>query len=37
MISGTFTFQNLREILVALGILFDGQYRENLQPAGVFN
>ena len=37
MISGTFTFQNLKEILVALGILFDGQYRENLQPSGVFN
>jgi len=37
MISGTFTFQNEKEILVALGILFDGQYRENLQPAGVYN
>jgi hypothetical protein len=37
MISGTFSFQNSKEILLALGILFDGQYRENLQPAGVFN
>jgi hypothetical protein len=36
-ISGTFTFENLKEILVVLGILFDGQYRENLQPAGVYN
>ena len=36
-ISGTFTFRNLKEILLFLGILFDGQYRENLQPAGVFN
>ena len=23
--------------MIALGILLDGQYRENLQPAGVFN
>jgi hypothetical protein len=37
MLSGTFTFQNLKEILVFLGIQFDGQYRENLQPAGVYN
>ena len=37
MISGTFSFQNLKEIMLYLGILFDGQYRENLQPAGVFN
>lgn len=37
MLSGTFSLQNQKEILVALGILLDGQYRENLQPAGVFN
>jgi hypothetical protein len=36
-ISGTFTFRNLKEILLFLGIQFDGQYRENLQPAGVYN
>jgi hypothetical protein len=36
-ISGTFNFRNLKEILLFLGILFDGQYRENIQPAGVFN
>jgi hypothetical protein len=29
--------QNLKEILVGMGILLDGQYRENLLPAGVFN
>ena len=37
MTSGTFSFQNLKEILLYLGIQFDGQYRENLQPAGVYN
>ena len=37
MLSGTFTFQNTKDILVTLGILLDGQYRENLQPAGVYN
>jgi hypothetical protein len=36
-ITGTFSFRNIKEILIFLGILFDGQYRENLQPAGVFN
>lgn len=29
--------QNDRDILVALGILLDGSYRENIQAAGVFN
>lgn len=29
--------QNDKMILVAMGILFDGSYRENIQPAGVFN
>ena len=28
---------NERLILVALGILLDGSYRENVQPSGVFN
>ena len=36
-ITGLYTEANQKEILVALGILFDGQYRENLQPVGVFN
>jgi len=37
MLSGIFSLQNQKEILIALGILLDGQYRENIQPAGVFN
>jgi len=36
-ISGLYNIQNVKEILVALGIVLDGQYRENIQPAGVFN
>lgn len=28
---------NEREILVSMGILLDGAYRENVQPSGVFN
>jgi hypothetical protein len=37
MITGDYTLENQKDILITLGILFDGQYRENLQPAGVFN
>jgi hypothetical protein len=37
MISGVYNPQNIKDILVALGILLDGQYRENTLPAGVFN
>lgn len=37
MLSPLFNIQNQKEILITLGILFDGLYRENLQPAGVFN
>lgn len=29
--------QNIQEILISLGILFDGAYRENTQLAGVYN
>jgi hypothetical protein len=29
--------QNEKMILVAMGILLDGSYRENIQPAGVFD
>jgi len=36
-ISGVYTPQNIKDILVAMGILLDGQYRENILPAGVFN
>ena len=37
MISGVYNPQNIKDILVGLGILLDGQYRENILPAGVFN
>ena len=37
LITGLYTEANQKEILTTLGILFDGQYRENLQPAGIFN
>ena len=37
MTSGTYNMQNIKEILVGMGILLDGQYRENLLDAGVFN
>jgi hypothetical protein len=37
MITGTYNTDNQKNILVSLGILLDGQYRENLQPAGVYN
>jgi hypothetical protein len=36
-ISGVYSILNQEEILQTLGILIDGQYRENLQPAGVYN
>ena len=37
MVSGVYNPQNLKDILVSMGILMDGQYRENMLPAGVFN
>lgn len=37
MITGVYNPDNAKNILVALGILLDGQYRENLQPEGVYN
>ena len=37
MITGIYNQQNLKQILVSLGILLDGQYRENMLPAGVYN
>ena len=37
MITGDYTLENQKDILITLGILLDGQYRENLQPSGVFN
>ena len=37
MVTGAYNAQNAKDILVSAGFLFDGQYRENLQPAGVYN
>jgi len=37
VINQTYSPQNERPILVALGILLDGSYRENIQAAGVYN
>jgi len=37
MISGVYNPQNIKDILVALGIILDGEYRENVLPVGVFN
>lgn len=36
-ITGVYNPQNIKTILVALGILMDGQYRENVLPQGVYN
>ncbi len=35
--TGVYNPQNIKYIMVALGILLDGQYRENMLPAGVYN
>lgn len=35
--TGVYNPQNIKEILVAMGILLDGQYRENMLPVGVYN
>lgn len=37
MITGNYNFENIKEILVSLGVLLDGIYRENDQPSGVYN
>jgi len=36
-ITGDYSPQNQKGILISLAILFDGQYRENVQPAGVYS
>jgi len=36
-ITGDYTMQNQKEILLLMGIVLDGQYRENELPVGVFN
>ncbi|MFY7728685.1 MAG: major capsid protein [Flavobacterium sp.] len=35
--TGIYNPQNIKDILIAMGILLDGQYRENILPAGIFN
>ena len=37
VISPDYNPQNEKNILVAMGVLLDGSYRENIQPAGVFD
>lgn len=37
MISGTYNPQNIKDILIGLGILMDGEYRENILPVEVYN
>ena len=37
MITNTYSAENAQYILIALGILLDGSYRENIQPAGVYD
>jgi hypothetical protein len=37
MITGNYNFENTRNILITMGILLDGIYRENQQPAGIYN
>ena len=36
-ITNTYNPENEKNILVSFGILLDGSYRENIQPAGVYN
>jgi hypothetical protein len=36
-VTGVYNPQNIKYILVALGILLDGQYRENILDEGVYN
>ena len=37
MLNPLYNIQNEKNILISMGILFDGLYRENTQPAGVYN
>jgi len=37
LVTDTYTIQNQKSILRCLGILTDGQYRENVLPVGVFD
>lgn len=37
LVTSNYSPENDKMILVGMGILLDGSYRENIQPAGVFN
>jgi len=37
LITSNYSPENDKQILVGMGILLDGSYRENIQPAGVYN
>jgi hypothetical protein len=37
LITPQYTPENDKNILVSMGILLDGAYRENIQPSGIFN
>jgi hypothetical protein len=37
LITSNYSPENEEQILVGMGILLDGSYRENIQPAGVYN
>ena len=37
LLTGPYNFENEKNILISLGLLLDGSYRENLQPSGVYN
>ena len=36
-LTGDYNLENQKDILISMGLLLDGSYRENTQPAGVFN
>jgi hypothetical protein len=37
LITSNYSRENDKQILVSMGILLDGSYRENIQPSGVYN
>jgi len=37
MITGNYNLENVKDILISMGFLLDGIYRENEQAAGVYN
>ena len=37
LVTGNYNIENEPNILISMGLLLDGSYRENLQPVGVFN